>query len=353
VSDPHAVPGADEPVAAPDDPVAAPDDPDVRPPLADGEVVAPRPARATSTTAPRGPLALVGTFAIGFGMGTADIVPGFSGGTVALVTGIYERLVANIRQGARILSLGVRGRFRDAVAGLLAIEWSFIVTLLAGILTAIAVLASALSQLLRDEPVVMSALFLGLVLGASVLAARELRQPAGIHVFVGLAAAVITFAGLGASSGTVVDPPLFAFFAAAAVAICAMILPGVSGSFLLLLLGMYLPVIDAVEERDLVVLAIFGLGAVVGLASFSTLLNWLLRRWHDLVLAVLIGLMVGSVRVLWPWPAGPDGVGGTALGAPVADEVPAALAAGLGALVVVLLLGAAGAKAASRRERRR
>ena len=98
---------------------------------------------------------------------------------------------------------------------------------------------------------------------------------------------------------------------------------------LLLLVGMYLPVIDAGEDRDLVVLATFAVGAVVGLASFSTLLNWLLQRAHDLVLAVLIGLMVGSVRVLWPWPPGEDGVGGTELGAPVAAEVPAALAAGL------------------------
>jgi putative membrane protein len=311
--------------------------------------IAPRPVEATPATAPRGPLALAGTFAVGLAMGTAEIVPGFSGGTVALVTGIFERLIANVRQGARTLSLAARGRLRDALAALLAIEWSFVLTLLLGMATAIALLVSALSRLLRDEPIVMSALFLGLVLGASVLAVRELRRPAPLHGALILAAAVVTFLALGVSPGTAADPPLLAFLAAAAIAICAWILPGVSGSFLLLLLGMYLPVIDALEGRDLVTIGVFAVGAVLGLASFSTLLNWLLRRWHDLVLAVLIGLMVGSVRVLWPWPPGPDGVGGTELQTPVAAEVPAALAAGVGAAATVLLLGAFGAKAAAAR----
>jgi putative membrane protein len=313
------------------------------------EPVAARPVEARPAAAPRGPLALAGTFVVGLAMGTAEIVPGFSGGTVALVTGIYERLVANVRQGARTLSLGLRGRLREAGAALLAIEWSFVVTLLLGMLVAIVSLVSALSRLLRDEPTVMSALFLGLVLGASVLAVRELRAPAPIHGLVGLVAAVVTFFALGVSPGTAADPPMVAFLAAAAVAICAWILPGVSGSFLLLLLGMYLPVIDAVDARDVPVLVVFAAGAVLGLASFSTLLNWALRRYHDLVLAALIGLMVGSVRVLWPWPPGPDGVGGTELAAPVAGEVAGALAAGGGAMVVVLLLGAAGHRAASRR----
>jgi putative membrane protein len=313
------------------------------------EPVAARPVEAAPAAAPRGPVAIASTFAVGFAMGTADIVPGFSGGTVALVTGIYERLIANVRQGARVLSLALRARFRGAWLAFLALEWSFLVPLLVGILGAIAVLASALSRLLRDQPIVMSALFLGLVLGASVLAVRELRRPVPIHAVVGAAAAAVTFVGLGLSAGTVGDPPLLAFFAAAAVAICAMILPGVSGSFLLLLLGMYLPVIDAVEGRDAVTLVVFAFGAVAGLASFSTLLNWLLRHFHDLVLAALIGLMVGSVRVLWPWPPGPDGVGGTELGAPVTAEVPGALAAAGGALLVVLLLGVAGHRAAERR----
>jgi putative membrane protein len=313
------------------------------------ESIAARPVEASPTTAPRGPGALAGTFAVGLAMGTAEIVPGFSGGTVALVTGIFERLIANVRQGARTLSLGLRGRPREAAQAFLSIEWSFVVTLLLGMATAIALLVSALSRLLREEPIVMSALFLGLIVGASILAVRELRRPAPIHALLVLAAATLTFALLGVTPGTVTDPPAIAFFAAAAIAICAWILPGVSGSFLLLLLGMYLPVIDAVEARDVPTMAVFAAGAVLGLASFSTLLNWLLRRAHDLVLAVLIGLMVGSVRVLWPWPPGPDGVGGTELDAPVATEVPGALAAGLGASAAVLLLGAVGAKAAAAR----
>jgi putative membrane protein len=318
-------------------------------PPGSGPGVAPRPPEAGPATAPRGPVALAGTFAVGLAMGTAELVPGFSGGTVALVTGIFERLIANVRQGARTLSLAVRGQLGEAGRALAAIEWAFVLTLLAGMATAIVTLVSLLSRLLRDEPVTMSALFLGLVLGASVLAVRELRRPLPVHGVVVAAVAAVTFAALGISPGTVVDPPLAAFAAAAAVAICAWILPGVSGSFLLLLLGMYLPVIDAVEGRDLAVLAVFAAGAVVGLAGFSTLLNWLLRRAHDLVLAVMIGLMVGSVRVLWPWPPGPDGVGGTELGAPVAAEVPAALGAGVGAAAAVLLLGWLGVRAARAR----
>jgi putative membrane protein len=310
----------------------------------DGELTAPddalaaRPVEADPVDTPRTALGLVGTYAVGFTMGAADTVPGFSGGTVALVAGIYERLIANVRQGARALSLLARARFGDGVRALGAIEWGFVLALLGGVLSAVVALASFLHRQLEAEPVRMSAVFLGLVIGATVVASRELRQPEARHALVGLAVAVVTFAGLGLRAADATTPSLAFVFVAGAVAICAMILPGVSGSFLLLLLGAYEYVIGAVSTRDLVVLGVFAVGCLVGLSSFSTLLNWLLRRHHDLVLAALLGLMAGSARVLWPWPS-TDGVGDPQLGAPVAGDVPAVAALGVGAALAVVAFG--------------
>jgi putative membrane protein len=300
------------------------------------ETLAQRPDEADHRTTPLLPLDLLGTYVVGFAMGTADVVPGFSGGTVALVAGIYERLVANVRQGARALSLLLRGRIGEGLRAVGAIEWGFVVALLAGVISAIAALAAVLERQLEVAPVQMSALFFGLVIGATVVATQELRAPGVRHIGVGLIVALVTFVALGYRGATGGEHSLAFVFVAGAVAVCAMILPGVSGSFLLLLLGAYSYVIAAVSGRDLVVIAVFAAGCLVGLASFSTLLNWLLQRYHDLVLAALIGLMAGSARVLWPWPS--VTVGDPTLGAPVADDVPLVLTIVLGAIVAVVLL---------------
>lgn len=315
----------------------------------DDAPVVPRPPEAGPGTAPRRPLDLLGTAATGAAMGTADLVPGFSGGTVALITGIYPRLIANVRQGARSLSLLVRGQARGALAALRAIEWSFVVSLLAGILGAVFALATLMSHLLETRPVQMEAVFLGLIVGATVLAWQELRRPAPVHALVVLAVGALFFVVLGWRTGPVSDPSPAVYLVAGMVAICAMILPGISGSFLLLMLGMYANVIDAVSDRDLVVIAVFGLGCVAGLAAFSTLLNWALTRFHDYVLAAMIGLMVGSARVLWPWPPDPEaGVGDVRLHAPVADEWPVALGLAVVACLAVLAIGAIAKRVAAR-----
>lgn len=141
---------------------------------------------------------------------------------------------------------------------------------------------------------------------------------------------------IGASQSPAAEPAIWAFFIAGSVAVCAMILPGVSGSFLLVLMGMYGAVLSAVTERDLAALATFVGGAVIGLALFSQALHYALRRWHDVVLAALIGLMAGSVRVLWPWP---HGVESTALGAPEGDVIVAAAAIGIAFIVVLVAAG--------------
>lgn len=315
-----------------------------------GEVVAETPIEATAPM--RRPLALAGTVVAGFAMGIAELVPGFSGGTVALVAGIYERLIASIRQGARTLSLVVRGRPKDALRVLLAIDWAFVTVLLVGMLTAVFLLASTIERLLEQRPAELRGVFLGLILGASLVASRQLREPSVRHVLIGVASASAFFVLLGFSRGEITDPSAWWFLLGGGLSIMAWILPGVSGSFLLVVLGLYGGVIGALSERDLAPIALFGIGALLGLAAFSTLLNWVLTRYHDLLLAALIGLMVGSARVLWPWPA-EKALGSAELGAPPGAEAFLAVALGLTAFTLVYMFGLAASAVERRRDRER
>lgn len=288
---------------------------------------------------PRGAGALLSTYAGGFLMGSADLIPGVSGGTVALVVGIYERLIANIRQGARGLSLALRLDVRRAGRALLGVEWHFVAPLLAGILTAVVVLAGLLGHLLETQPVLLSALFFGLIVASTVVAFDEVERATAGVVAVGVVTAGVTFVGLGLrSGGQVTDPSLAMLFGAGALAICAMILPGISGSFILLMIGFYDTVLGYVNDRQLVELLVFTIGCALGLGAFATVLSWLLRRHHDLILGALIGLMAGSLRILWPWPAGADGVGDPRLGATVPSEIiPALVAAAAGYAAVTVI----------------
>lgn len=277
---------------------------------------------------------LIAHYLRGFAMGAADIVPGVSGGTVALVLGIYRRLVASIRQGAGALGALIRFDRVRLAERWRAVEWTFILPLLAGVASAVLALSHLIERLLEDQPIRMAALFFGLVGGSIVVAWRLVgaRDLPRLAVLVVVAAA--TFWLLGFSAGTVVDPPWWAYLGAGALAICAMILPGISGSFILLMMGMYLPVLGAVNDRNLLSVAVFAVGVVVGLASFSTLLNLLLDRYHDTVMAALVGLMAGSLRVLWPWP---DGTAGTRVTGPAGEVwLPVGLAV-VGMAVVLLV----------------
>lgn len=272
-------------------------------------------------------------------MGAADIVPGVSGGTVALVVGIYRRFVTAIKNGSSALFSFVRLRGREGVAHLRTVEWSLLLPLLAGIGLAILTLARIIESRLEHNPVEMSSLFLGLVAGSTVVAWQALRTRDGARMTVIVVTAIALFVVLGLREGTsdetvgqLADPATWAFFAAGAVAIWAMVLPGISGSFILVMLGMYGPVLGAVNDRDIATIAVFGAGTVIGLAVFSQILHRLLDTHYDTIMAVLIGLMLGSLRVLWPWPLGVDS---TALGAP--DEaVGAAIALAIVAFAVVL-----------------
>jgi putative membrane protein len=257
-----------------------------------------------------------------------------SGGTIALVLGIYERLVASIHAGSAALGLAVRGHLGDMRRRLKDVEWGLLLPLLAGIGLAVLSLASIIDQLLEEQPQNTAAAFFGLVLGSIVIAWRLVKKWDANRAITGMVAAVAAFVVLGLRTDPVVDASLLLFLGAGAIAIVAMILPGISGSFILLMLGMYQAVLDAVNDREMVVVGVFLVGAAAGLAAFSTLLNRLLRDHHDTVMAALIGLMLGSLRVLWPWP---DGADTAALSRPIDWGIPAMLA--LAGIALVLLIG--------------
>lgn len=283
-------------------------------------------------------------------MGAADVVPGVSGGTIALVLGIYERLVLSIRNGSTALGRIARGDLKGAGIGLKKVDWAFLLPLLAGILIAVVSLAHLIETLLHDSPEEMAGLFTGLIAGSVIVAWRLVKRWDPTALTVLAVVTVVMFVVLGLREGTseetvgqLADPALWSFFLAGAVAICAMILPGVSGSFLLVILGMYGPVLEAVNERDLLTLIVLAIGMVLGLALFSQLLSWALLHHHDNVLAALIGLMVGSLRVLWPWP---DGLDSTALGSPGTNVLGVSLLAAA-ALILVVALGRLGNRTAA------
>jgi len=274
-------------------------------------------------------------------MGAADVVPGVSGGTVALVFGIYHRLIEAIRTGSRALGRLLKFDLSGGLALLREVEWKFLLPLLAGVLTAVAALSGVVQHLLENNPIEMAGLFLGLVAGSVVVAWKLLDRRDPFRVMVLVAVSVATFVLLGLRKGTseesvnqIDNPSLWVFFLSGAVAICAMILPGISGSFILVTLGMYGAVLGSVNERDLLAVGAVTLGCVVGLALFSQVLHWALSQHYSTVMAALIGLMVGSLRVLWPWPAGVDS---TALAAPSAPVTLPLILVVVGFVVVVVI----------------
>ncbi|MEM9746317.1 MAG: DUF368 domain-containing protein [Actinomycetota bacterium] len=289
-----------------------------------------------------GPTLLAAQVARGAAMGAADIVPGVSGGTVALVVGIYDRLITNIKTGAAALKSLVTGDITSFRSRLGSVEWLWLIALLVGVLGAIAALSSVIERLLDEEAIAMAALFLGLVVGTLYVAIRMLSHIDGTIVAIAVGVGAVMFALLGLRSDTevaddaseAVTQPLWIFFLSGALAICAMILPGISGSFILVMIGMYTEFLGAINDRDIAALLAVALGCVVGLGLFSTLLSWLLDRYRDLVLAAMIGLMLGSTRVLWPWP---NGTHTTTLSAPDGDVGLAVVLFVVGVTVVVVV----------------
>ena len=235
-------------------------------------------------------------YAKGIAMGAADVVPGVSGGTVAFITGIYDELLRSISSIPVALGLLLRGRIVDAWK---AANATFLLVLLLGIMTSVLSLARLITYLLVEQPIPVWSFFFGLVLVSSHLVVREIQRwnwARGVSLVLGAAFAYWITVAVPLQLG---NDPLSLFFAGA-IAICAMILPGVSGSFILVLLGLYSFVLTAVKGLDISVLLIFASGCLVGIVSFAGVLRWLLARWRDLTLAFLTGLMIGSLNKIWP-----------------------------------------------------
>ena len=237
-------------------------------------------------------------FLTGFGMGASDIVPGVSGGTIAFIFGIYEELVFSIKKlSGETLRLVLKGKIKEAIA---SVPFGFLIPLGLGLGTALMTLASLIEHLLANYPVFLWAFFFGLVV-ASIWIVRKRVVTWDLHDYAALAlAAVAAYLISGAlPSSTATSLPMFFF--AGFIAIIAMILPGISGSYLLVLMGKYEQVLGAVTSRDFPPLIMVALGAVIGISVFSRVLTWAFDRHHDIIIATLTGFMIGSLRKVWPW----------------------------------------------------
>jgi putative membrane protein len=232
-------------------------------------------------------------------MGAADLVPGVSGGTIALVTGIYDRFIAAIASiGIDAIRMVLSGKIKDAWAH---VDGNFLVAVGAGILSSVVALASLLNWLLLNYPLPLWSLFCGLILASAIhLFSISRIDWEGRHYALWLAGACVAIV-IGLMQATQLPVSFFSIFFACFIAISAMLLPGISGSFLLLILGMYQPVISALVNVDLVTIGLFALGCLCGLLVFSRILKALLARAQRATMATLYGFLLGSVIMLWPW----------------------------------------------------
>jgi len=251
--------------------------------------------------------ALVRNLLYGLLMGGADVIPGVSGGTMALIVGIYERLVGAISSAVSLGLACLRLDTEDIYTHWAAVPWTLVLPLAVGIGLAIALGAHAIPALMTTYPEQMRGLFLGLVGASLFIPALRMQRCTARHGLIGLGAAALAFYLTGLPVLEAANPGLLRIFLSAAVAICAMILPGVSGAFLLEALGVYTPTLTALKTLDGPFVLTFVAGAAVGLGSFAKLLDWLLTHRHDATMAALIGLIAGALRSLWPY-VGPQHV---------------------------------------------
>lgn len=239
-----------------------------------------------------------GVYLRGVAMGAADVVPGVSGGTIAFISGIYERLIMALGNvDISLLRLLARGRLSDAWR---RVDATFLVELVAGILTSVALFAHVLRWLLEHQPVLVWSFFSGLIVASTIILFRRLEVWRAREILFAVAGAALAV-WIATVRPATVDAGSWYLLMSGALAICAMILPGISGSFILVLLGAYGQVLAAVDNLDLALLAWFVAGCAVGLLSFVQLLRWLLRHYHDRVLALLAGFLAGSLYLVWPW----------------------------------------------------
>ena len=242
--------------------------------------------------------AYLGLTVKGFCMGASDVIPGVSGGTMAFILGIYQELIKSIKSFDLIfLRLLFSLKVKDALDH---VSWQFLMAIGFGILTAIFTLARILAWLLENQPVFIWSFFFGLIVASLFTVSKHLAKwTPSIVIWIGLGA-LCTYLLVGMVPTKTPDTEWFLFMSGA-IAICAMILPGISGAFILVLLGKYHYVLEAVNNKDILTLLLVAGGAGVGLVTFVRLLNWLFNRYHDITIALLTGFMFGSLRKVWPW----------------------------------------------------
>ncbi|MEV8267191.1 DUF368 domain-containing protein [Microbacterium sp. NPDC076911] len=300
----------------------------------------PPPSRTSGTTSARIPAVLLNALRGGL-VGLAELLPGISGGTIALITGVYERLIDSASHGVNAVKRLVLGpqRREGFMREFRAVDWWLVIPVVVGMAAMVLTLAGMIESLVANNAELARGLFFGLV-AASIVVPLQLipkvqrafaSKILGVLVFV--AAAVVAFVLIDLAGGSFsAEPPLWVVFIAAAIAVCALVVPGVSGSFFLLAIGLYSPTLIAVDERNLSYLAVFATGALVGLITIVQLMKWLLDHHRRITLLAMAGLMLGSLRALWPWQATGDDSHG--VGTPVAPYDPVA------GPILLMILGA-------------
>lgn len=277
-------------------------------------------------------------------IGLAELIPGVSGGTIALITGVYERVLDSgnhLISAVKSLVVGPDRR-KGFVAECKRVDWWLLIPMFIGMAAMVLSLAGVMAAFVTNTPTLSRGLFLGMVAASVVVPLLMIdrrsmqREHLWVYVLVFVAVAVAAFLLTSSGAGAVIQqPPLWMVFCAAAVAICALALPGVSGSFFLLVVGLYAPTLNAIHTRDLGYIAVFGLGALTGLALFIRALHWLLEHHHAATMVAMSGLLLGSLRALWPWQ-GSDG----ALLAPGTDAAVVGALALVGVAIVAALVAA-------------
>ena len=239
-------------------------------------------------------------------MGAADVIPGVSGGTIAFIMGIYDKFVASLAAiNAEAVKLFFTGKFKEFWRH---INGGFLLSLVVGIGVSVISLATVMQTLLSDFPIQTWAFFFGLIVASSIFILRGISGW-GLREILFLIGGVVLGVVICTLSPTQTPDALWFIFLSGAIAICAMILPGISGSFILLILGKYQYILGAVSDLvagqdvvgNLLIIGVFAIGAVVGILSFSKFLHWLLSRWHKQVLIILAGFIIGSLVKIWPW----------------------------------------------------
>ena len=234
----------------------------------------------------------------GIGLGAAEVVPGVSGGTIAFIVGIYDELIDSIKSiNMHSLKLLFTGKI---TAFWKAINANFLLSLLFGIAVSILSLAKLMTYLLTNEPVLVWSFFFGLVLASTWFVSKDIKER-NWKTILGFIAGVVIAYYITIATPAETSTSLLFIFLCGAIAICAMILPGISGSFILVLLGKYFYIMEAVNKLDLIVLGVFAFGALLGITSFSRVLSYALKHFRNITLSVLTGFMLGSLNKVWPW----------------------------------------------------